>query len=66
MNEQLTIEITFVSRGKFGSVGTTKVFHSYNHAVNFKRKWTYNEWYVTINGSKPTLEQMNLLNPTFK
>jgi hypothetical protein len=62
-NQELTIEITFVSRGKRGSVGTTKVFHSYDHAVNFKRKWTYNEWYVTINGNKPTSEQMNLLNP---
>jgi hypothetical protein len=63
MNNQLTIEITFVSRSRRGSVGTTKVFHSYDHAVNFKRKWSYNEWYVTINGAKATLEQMNLLNP---
>lgn len=62
-SEQLVIEITFVNRARGGwSVGTTKVFHSYSHARNFKRKWTFHEWYCRINGEKPTAEQIALLN----
>lgn len=58
----MRIEITFVNRGRGGySVGVTKQFTTYSHARNFKRKWTFDEWYCRINGQKATAEQLELL-----
>jgi len=55
----LNIEITFVNEGRNGwSTSITKVFKSFDHARNFKRKWTFSEYYVRVNGNKPTLEQI--------
>jgi hypothetical protein len=58
----MLIEITFVNSYRGGrSYGTTKQFSSYSHARNFAKKWTFNEWYVRIDGDKPTAEQMKQL-----
>ena len=60
--EQLTIEITFVNEGRNGwSASTIKQFKSFEHARNFKRKWTFSEYYVKVNGVKATADEMEKL-----
>jgi hypothetical protein len=58
----LNIEITFVNEGRNGwSTSTTKVFKSFEHARNFKRKWTFSECYVKVNGVKATADDIEKL-----
>lgn len=59
----MLIEITFVTRGMgHRSHSITKEFRSYAHVINFKRKWKYSDWYIRIDGNKPTAEQMEILS----